>query len=482
MSASGGRDRAVPAARAIRTESVLGGTGTFVRLFEQAFARAEAHLDTESLHALYLHAPSRNLAALGWLSNLAELREQFDTWFARSPSARNRLRAEDRSRLRQLLGDALWLNDPRKAFVVAIAIDQAWSDFSTDWPRLSSSETVPAPVAFFSSISNPAPELGQMTPMALCRRWLTHLWFVGSVRKFNGFGAIPETARILVPAAVQNTLEDAREANELRFGLAQWARHDASHFQVANTTGGFAIERTAPDGSDPAAILDAAARNRVHLLVLPELALHDQALARVVDHLRTARRTFPALVAAGLCHRRIAASQFVNEAVLLDRDGRELMRHEKLEPYRDPKLGLEAIVPRRPQPYRFVDTPVGRLVLNICRDVRADVPSLLNKVLGATLLVVPSHSTRLDYVTEEARVLGARQRAITVCVNADFDGNDDRSCTYAPLRGSKASLLEYPRRNRETGEVVRDLEDRLLVVTARMKEAVGELEASHFDC
>ena len=42
------------------------------------------------------------------------------------------------------------------------------------------------------------------------------------------------------------------------------------------------------------------------------------------------------------------------------------MRHTKLEPYTNRQGEMENIVPRESDEYAFVDTPVGRLVVNVC--------------------------------------------------------------------------------------------------------------------
>jgi hypothetical protein len=149
------------------------------------------------------------------------------------------------------------------------------------------------------------------------------------------------------------------------------------------------------------------------------------------------------LTAAGLTHRPVAAgTSHLNEAIVLNARGEELMRHEKLEPFSTRSLELEDILPRQSEGYAFLDTPIGRVVLNICRDFRSDIPILMNRVLGASLLLVPAYSKRLDFAMEEARILGARQLAMVFTLNPLCDdGLTDAAAAYVPIRGKNGESL-----------------------------------------
>jgi hypothetical protein len=96
---------------------------------------------------------------------------------------------------------------------------------------------------------------------------------------------------------------------------------------------------------------------------------------------------------------------------------------------------------------------VGRIVLNICRDLRSDVPILLNRLLGVSVVLVPAYSKRLDFAMEEARILGARQRAMVVAVNPPSAALDDGAILYAPVRGS-GGQLQLRQRDVPDGDVV----------------------------
>lgn len=416
--------------------------------FEFFFSRAVKGLAGADLVALVSGAGARDPAALGWVPDYPQLARYFETLAGRERRARYRLGREHRRYLRDLVGGH-FKGDGRQSFVIACAIDRAFSHFAEDHGEggYFPPGVVPAAPRFFENVTNPPPELGQMTPMAICRRWFVNFWALGRPARLESFGPLPPVERARLGAAIQQTLEDAVDQRELRVLLASWPRHSPSGLSLRTRPGLFALTGITVSESDVAlqALVDAAAVARAHVLLLPELSLDDAGLESLRAVLRTNARRFPALTIAGLLHR-AAGEAFVNEAVALDRDGLEVCRHEKLEPYTDRELGMEDIVPRRSDAYRFVDTPVGRLVINICRDVRSDVPMLLNRVLGATLLAVPSYSRDLRYVEEEARVLGARQRAITLSVNAHNESPEytaDHSCVYAPVRSSTAERLTH---------------------------------------
>jgi hypothetical protein len=65
---------------------------------------------------------------------------------------------------------------------------------------------------------------------------------------------------------------------------------------------------------------------------------------------------------------------------------------------------------------------------------------ILNRLLGATLMLVPSYSRKLDFVGEEARILGQRQGAVTVAVNPGGTHLKHAAVVYAPIRGDDSLL------------------------------------------
>jgi hypothetical protein len=180
-------------------------------------------------------------------------------------------------------------------------------------------------------------------------------------------------------------------------------------------------------------------KQRIDLVVLPEIALDSTEFGAMQQALAASEAAHPVLIVGGMMHRSVG-THHVNEAIVMDSRGREIFRHEKIEPFTDHEHGLEAIVPREMTAYNFLETPVGRLVVNICRDVRSDVASILNRALDATVVVVPAYSSRLDFVGGEAPILGQRQRAITVSVNPGTLGPKalrDAAYVYCPIRGAR---------------------------------------------
>ena len=66
---------------------------------------------------------------------------------------------------------------------------------------------------------------------------------------------------------------------------------------------------------------------------------------------------------------------------------------------------------------------------------------VMNRALGVSVLLVPAYSKRLDFVLEEARVLGARQLAIVVAATRARQGVRDAVALYVPIRGTEGSVL-----------------------------------------
>jgi hypothetical protein len=262
---------------------------------------------------------------------------------------------------------------------------------------------------------------------------------MGDVERFEGFGSLPQLEPVAAPERTQTALQEAVDLGRLRFGFIRWPLHREPEMNIERRDGCFAV--TGYQGVDRntlSAAVRSAIERQVHVLVGPELALSESDLGLVTALMRHEGSRYPVLSVWGMTHRP-RETGFLNEAVLLDSRGSVFARHEKLEAFTHPKLGLEDIVPRQSKTYSFIDTPIGRLVLNVCRDFRSDVPMLLNRALGATLIVVPAYSRELSFVEEEARILGARQAALTASTNAAAPSLVDGAYLYAPIRGRDAS-------------------------------------------
>ncbi len=424
-----------------------------------------------------LDAPevNRSPQALGWLelSFVDRLHDFFRVLSIRNPNQRYRFKPAQLDSLHALLGEDFTL-DPKKLFLVAVAIDRAYACFREDhWraPQLRG-QVLPAPIAFLTDVANAPPPIGQMTPMAVGRRWLQNLWYVGRPDAFRSLGDLPSAAPIRLPSRVEIALEAAAEARRLKVGLAQWPPHRDAELTVSRADSTFAVTGySSLQLTELDDLIERAREQEIDVLILPELSLGDDALGRLREALRTGATRHPTLVVAGLTHAKLdsEAHVYTNQAVLLDSEGNELLRHDKLEPFTHVDLGLENIVPRAVRDYPFIDTPLGRLVLNVCRDVRSDLPMVLNRVIGASLIVVPSYSNRLSFVAEEATLLGARQGAITACVNAANDSLQHRAYVYAPLRGQGSAV---------TWTVEQTSRTQLLVAEVTVEGGVARLAAT----
>jgi hypothetical protein len=421
---------------------VFQGIDSIPQLFDLAHRQVVALLTGRDLAQLH-QVPSGQVSSLGWLEPTicTDIFEHCRTLAARERAHRYRLRKAQRRRILEILGEAS-LEDGRRMFVLASAIDQSFSGFAHDYedplglPALHG--CAPTPARFLDDIANPPPMIGQMTPVALCRRWFRNFWAAGEPGELLCFGHFPSCERCALPEPTRLALQGAIDDESLRLALVTWRRHLPTDLQLATSPGRFAVPGLLTTASPTliSRLLEHLARERIHLALLPELALSEAELGDLKGQLRARHRRLPALLIAGLVHRPSNdGNSHVNEALVLDADGKELFRHEKLEPITHKDLGREDILPRQSERYHYLDTPVGRLVVNVCRDFRSDVPMVLNRALGATLLAVPAYSQALDFVMEEARVLGARQCAITVAANPANEELTDAAVAYAPIRG-----------------------------------------------
>ncbi len=423
-------------------DNELEGVGTIARLFAFCFRRAFEGLQGADV-ALLLRTEPGAVASLGWstAAELAALQGFFLDLAARDQRHRHRVRRAERETFRSRI-EAI-SDRARAMFLSAHAVDEAYSGKLLPADPLDPAVSL-RPTPFLDDGDEAPPSLGQMTPIAACRRWMRTFWYLGDTRHLEAFGPALALTPLRAPALLEQALQRACDDDELRIGLVAYRRHELSGLVVQPRTGRFAVEGV--KGGAPAGLLrgvvDALCASRVHIAVFPELALDPSDEQDLRGCLQATARRYPCLTVAGLTHRVREDDAYANEAVALDSAGEELFRYEKVEPFTHSTLGMEDILPRRSLAYPYLDTPVGRLVVNVCRDVRSDMPMLLNRVLGASLVAIPAYSKRLDFIIEEARLLGARQSAITVGINpvtgtASSPGPlDDVAAVYAPIRGA----------------------------------------------
>lgn len=436
----------------------LQGASSIADVFRIAFVRAVHGLDSGDVAAL-LRVTTGDLPTLAWVPAdfIAALEALFLDLVGREKH-RHRVRDPERGRLLRILDTATQPEGPRTMFAVAYLLDQAYHRWPPPDHGLPRGVAV-VPARFFAEIKNEAPPIGQMTPMAACRRWMSTFWFIGDLARLDAFGPTPTLDQRALSARASQSLQRACEDDELRVAVVAHRNHVATDLVTSAKARlhTFAVTGLKTPSSDGliSRIVDALHVARVHVAVFPEISLDAAELALLRATLAQRARRFPCLLAAGLAHREKTGDGFLNEAVVLDSSGAELLRHEKLEPYGDPKLGLEDILPRNSTQYSFIDTPVGRLVVNICRDVRSDLPMVLNRMIGTSLLLVPAYSSRLDFALDEARGLGARQQAISVVANghvrvdpapANVAAVEAKvAAVYAPVRGKDESEFSLAR-------------------------------------
>lgn len=412
-------------------------------LFRFAFEQAVAKLSSADLFAISRTAPGR-VEDLGWLDPgaVAVLEQQLDSLARRPESHRFSVDSLVRRQLIALLGGRAALEDAQKMFVLAALLDRTFrwppGDDAMDRVRFG---VIPKPRAFFTGITNPPPALGQMTAVSICQRWMSNLWVVGEPRAIRGLGSLPALQWRKAAGRLRNRLEDACNKGRLRVGVIAPLLDDSTIRYHDTPSGCFAIAGFGRSLLRPNAerLLAHLQANEVDIAILPELTLDEFEFEYLRACLTKQCGRFPTLLVAGMAHRRHQGEVFVNEAVVLDWLGREVMRHTKLEPFTMADGRMEAILPRPECNVACLDTPVGRVVVNICRDVRSDVPMILNRLLGSSLVLVPAWSKRLDFLLEEARVLGARQGAVTVGSNLMSAESTAAGAFYAPVRGVEQS-------------------------------------------
>ncbi len=430
------------AASAKRLRNELQGVDSIPRLFSWTFRHAVLKLAADDLASL-LRLDIGDLTGLSWLSDttVKELRAFFEDLAEREATRRHRFKQPERERLIAILQRNGAPDAPRTMFVVAYLLDEEFFGRATA-ADLEHSGVALVPARFLDEIKNSPPPIGQMTPVAACRRWMRTFWFVGDSRHLDAFGAVPRPDPRRLPSMLRQRLQSALDEDQLSLALVSYRRHQSSEFAFGKARDGcFAI--TGLTSMRPTGLvermLDELSRAKVHIALLPEIAFDAAELDALKLHLAGRGRRFPCAVVVGIAHR-AGGIGHTNETVVLDGTGAELLRHEKLEPFLEPTHGLEDIVPRSSTTYSYLDTPVGRIIVNICRDVRSDLPMFLNRILGASVLLVPAYSKRLDFAMEEARLLGARQGCITLSVNPPSSEIEHLMRAYAPIKGAESEL------------------------------------------
>jgi hypothetical protein len=181
-----------------------------------------------------------------------------------------------------------------------------------------------------------------------------------------------------------------------------------------------------------AALLEAA-KQKVTILMFPELAIPPRVEARVRALLAAQEgESYPLLTVLGLCHAcPPEGGADVNEAVLLGPEGTELHRHRKLTrfglsggyPYGEgTQTGLDVTV---------LSSPIGNLALLICLDLlhKGVVRAITNDSL-ANVLLVPSLSPTTKAHRTRAAALGTDQLASTFVCNRSLENAGPEATSF----------------------------------------------------
>ena len=183
-------------------------------------------------------------------------------------------------------------------------------------------------------------------------------------------------------------------------------------------------------------ILGEAAESEADVVILPELAMDPTSLRHVQGALAARRARFPHLLVVGITHQRSAQVPLVvNEAVVLDGRGRELLRHRKLAPFSTAD-GPGGLTGERLDPgdaITVLSTPVGNIGVLICKDLFDDRPEPALRIGYVTWLLVPSLSRSTGPHRDCARQL--RPRRITTIVCNAWDNEDERRSAGQHIAG-----------------------------------------------
>src|ERR1041385_7352720 len=177
----------------------------------------------------------------------------------------------------------------------------------------------------------------------------------------------------------------------------------------------------------------AARTEKAAILVLPELSIAERDILFLREILsRHGDDAFPILTVAGIEHTRRAGA-WINEAVTLGPDGRELRRHRKLSRYGAADLEEDTQTGTR---FEVLESPIGNLATLICLDVFHQKVRYVVEQSHANMLLAPSLSPHTSAHESAARGYLATNLAVTLVTNRWLDDPDTgRDATFAFLPG-----------------------------------------------
>lgn len=192
--------------------------------------------------------------------------------------------------------------------------------------------------------------------------------------------------------------------------------------------------------------LGEAAKQRVTILIFPELAIPPNLANRVRAILNGhGSDGHPILTCLALCHADAPGdgNSDVNEAVLLGPEGRELHRHRKLEPF---TIGTDFPCGERIETgstIAVIETPVGNLQILICLDLFHVRTRTAVERSYANVLLVPSLSPKISAHQTAAAGFGASQLASTFVCNRWLRPTGEEATSFYLVPRRDARLVKH---------------------------------------
>jgi predicted amidohydrolase len=177
----------------------------------------------------------------------------------------------------------------------------------------------------------------------------------------------------------------------------------------------------------------AARETKAAILLLPELSIAERDVL-ILREILSAHDDddFPVLTVAGIEHTR-RADAWVNEAVALGPDGRELRRFRKLSRFGATGLAEDTQTGTR---FDVLESPIGNLAVLICLDVFHPKIRHVVEASHANVLLAPSLSPSTSAHESAARGYLSSNLSTTVVSNRGTERPDEaRNGTFALLPG-----------------------------------------------
>ncbi len=169
------------------------------------------------------------------------------------------------------------------------------------------------------------------------------------------------------------------------------------------------------------AALAASREQEATILIFPELTLTECGEETLRSELRgNGPEGFPLLTLAGRGHRKRPGKSDVNEALLLDPEGQDLLQHRKLTAYTDRRDGIAERI-KVGKRLTVLESQIGNIVPLICLDLLSTEICALVEHSHGNLLLVPSLSETTKTHCHAAKRLQTSNLAATFVCNRRFN-------------------------------------------------------------